>query len=83
MGENTLECPRGAHTWLMPQEGAQEGGLKTMGLTDTAIHWTPAVIPQWNFGFPAMEGLEADVVMKCIWEQLQVSELRKKTDIDV
>ena len=28
--------------------------------------------PQDNFGFPAMEGLEADVVMKCIWEQLQV-----------
>ena len=22
---------------------------------------------QGNFGFPAMEGLEADVVMKCIW----------------
>ena len=25
------------------------------------------LIPQENFGFPAMEGLEADMVMKCIW----------------
>ena len=46
--------------------------LRTIGLTDTAIHWTPVVITQGNFGFPATEGLEADVVMKCIWEQLQV-----------
>ena len=59
----------------MPQEGAQEGGSgggRTMGLTNTAIHWTPVVLPQENLGFPAMEGLASDVVMKCIWEQLQV-----------
>ena len=52
--------------------GGSGGGLKTMGLTDTAIHWTPVVLPQENFGFPAMEGLDADVVMKCILEKLQV-----------
>ena len=49
------------------------------GLTDTAIHWTLVVSPQGT-------GLGADVVMECIWEQLQVlsvGELRKKIDIDV
>ena len=29
-----------------------------MGLTNTAIHWTPVVLPQENFGFPAIGGNE-------------------------
>ena len=62
----------GAHYLVNASGGGSGGGLKTMGLTDTAIHWTPVALPQENFGFPAMEGLEAYVVMKCIWEQLQV-----------
>ena len=70
MGENTGMLEWGSHMVNAPG-GGSGGGLKTMGLTDTAI-WPPVVIPQGNFGFPAMEGLEADVVMKCIWEQLQV-----------
>ena len=59
--------------------------LRTRGLTDTAIHWTPEARPQDKCAFPAMEGLESNVVMKCRCEKLQVSvgELRKKTDIDV
>ena len=59
---------------LVNASGGGSGGCVSgqWVLTDTAIHWTLVVLPQDNFGFPAMEGLEADVVMKCIWEQLQV-----------
>ena len=64
--------PQGGSHLVNASGGGSGWGLKTMGLTDTAIHWTPMVIPQGNFGFLAMEGLEADVVMKCIWEHLQV-----------
>ena len=67
-----MECPRGAHTWLMPQEGAQEVCLRTMGANRHCHPLDSCGIPPENFGFPAMEGLEADVVMKCILEQLQV-----------
>ena len=46
--------------------------LRTMGLTDTAIHWTPVVLPpKRTLDSLPLEGLEADVVIKCIWEQLQ------------
>ena len=54
-GRNMLEC-------AMPQKGAGQWG--------TAIHWTPVVLPQGNFGFLAMDGLEADMVMICWWMHL-------------
>ena len=63
--------PQGGSHLVNALGGGSGGGVETIGLTDTAIHWTPVVIPQGNFGFPAMEGLEADVIMKCIWEQQQ------------
>ena len=68
-GRKHTGMPQGGSHLVNASGGGSGGGLKTMGLTDTAIHWT-VVIPQGNFGFPAMEGLETDVVMKCIWLQV-------------